>query len=360
MISKMMNQRTSRIPNETASFPLNDLELLHMTFAISRVEQRATATLVAHLEEIDRRKAYALLSYPSLFEYVRKELGYSESSAYERIAAMRLARRNEIAKHMIETGDLTLTGATQVQRFIKEEKALGNELSGSQQNDLLTAVAGKSKRETEKILLSRSSAPEAPRLKETTRVATATHTEVKLFLDEDGMKLLNRARELIWADSNADIFTEALKTLIEKKERSLGKVESQRAISELVRTAEDNQNPGQSQKSRQDGVMPTAKSSPQPQASSTSRFIPLQFKRKIFARSNGQCEYISPLTKARCPSRAHLQVDHITPLACGGTTTLKNLRHLCQTHNLKAALDLGLSPKQQLQTLPFKAPQRKQ
>ncbi len=338
----MMNQNLANISHNSELPPLNDLELLHATLALSRIEQRATATLVAHLEEVDRRKAYALLSYPSLFEYVRKELGYSESSAYERISAMRLTRQNEKAKQLIESGNLTLTGATQVQRFLREEKAIGNELCPSQQNDLLTAIAGKSKRETEKILLSKSSAPEQPKLKESTRVATLTHTEVKFFLDDEGMKILNRARELVRTESTAELLTEGLKVLIEKKERALGKMDSRHSESKTdtknssILEAEPNtaapEAPTQSSKTRLAG-----------KTSSTSRFIPLLFKRQIHARSGGRCEYLSPITHTRCPSRAHLQLDHIIPLAHGGKTALTNLRHLCRAHNLKAALDLGLA-----------------
>ncbi len=319
----MKKQTKANSSQDSHTLPLNDLELLHATFALSRIEQRATATLVTHLEEVDRSKAYALLSYPSLFEYVKRELGYSESSAYERFGAMRLARQNEKAKGMIESGELTLTGATQIQRFMKEEKSVGHELTTEEQNELLSAIAGKSKRETEKFLLSQYSLPETPRLKESTRVVTATHTEIKVFLDEEGMRLLYHACELVGADSTANLLTEALKTLIEKKERSLGKVESEGASFE---------EPTQAKKSRPAAVLPT-----------TSRFIPLSFKRQIHARSGGQCEYVSPVTHTRCPSRAHLQVDHQTPLSFGGKTELRNLRHLCPAHNLKAALDLGLA-----------------
>lgn len=357
----MMNQNLTNISPSSASLPLNDLELLHATYALSRIEQRATATLVVHLDEVDRRKAYALLSYPSLFEYVRNELGYSESSSYERISAMRLARQNEKAKQLIESGNLTLTGATLVQRFLKEEKSIGNDLSPSQQDDLLTAIAGKSKRETEKILLSKSSAPEQPRLKESTRPATPTHTEVKFFLDEEGMKILNRARDLVRVDSTAELFTEALKILIDKKERALGKTDSKISEPKADNKISDNleaepnhaasETSTQSSKTRLAGLSPRAELQTTPirhrvrvpQPSTNSRFIPLLFKRQIHARSKGQCEYVSPITKTRCPSRAHLHVDHISPLAHGGRTELNNLRHLCQAHNQKAALQLGLA-----------------
>jgi 5-methylcytosine-specific restriction endonuclease McrA len=35
-----------------------------------------------------------------------------------------------------------------------------------------------------------------------------------------------------------------------------------------------------------------------------------------------------------------LQVDHITPLALGGTSVAENLRVLCQAHNIHAAVQV--------------------
>lgn len=43
----------------------------------------------------------------------------------------------------------------------------------------------------------------------------------------------------------------------------------------------------------------------------------------------------------RCESRYRLQIDHIKPIALGGKTEIKNLRHLCQAHNLRMAAEMG-------------------
>ncbi len=66
--------------------------------------------------------------------------------------------------------------------------------------------------------------------------------------------------------------------------------------------------------------------------SQNPRYIPAKFKRIIYARSKGQCEFID-FNNKRCPSRSLLEVDHITPLASGGKTEIPNLRHLCRNHN---------------------------
>jgi 5-methylcytosine-specific restriction endonuclease McrA len=73
-----------------------------------------------------------------------------------------------------------------------------------------------------------------------------------------------------------------------------------------------------------------------------SRYIPIDLKRFVFARSKGQCEFVDSRTKARCHSTHRLQIDHHIPLALGGQTTASNLRHLCSAHNLRMATQAGL------------------
>jgi 5-methylcytosine-specific restriction endonuclease McrA len=78
------------------------------------------------------------------------------------------------------------------------------------------------------------------------------------------------------------------------------------------------------------------------EAQLNSRFIPIALKRFVFARSNGQCEFVDPRTKIRCGSKFRLQIDHKLPRALGGQTESSNLRHLCSTHNLRMASQAGL------------------
>ncbi|MBI3558543.1 MAG: HNH endonuclease, partial [Deltaproteobacteria bacterium] len=69
----------------------------------------------------------------------------------------------------------------------------------------------------------------------------------------------------------------------------------------------------------------------------SSRYVDVATKRQVWIRDNGQCTYVDPLSRRRCSSRFGLQLDHIIPLACGGPTTMSNLRLLCAGHNRLAA-----------------------
>jgi len=101
---------------------LSNLDLWSQTKLAAQKEKDATITLLEYLAEIERRRLFAERAYSSLFEFVVRELGYSESQASERISAMRLIREVVEVKDLIQTGDLTLTTASQIQRFLKTEK----------------------------------------------------------------------------------------------------------------------------------------------------------------------------------------------------------------------------------------------
>jgi hypothetical protein len=65
--------------------------------------------------------------------------------------------------------------------------------------------------------------------------------------------------------------------------------------------------------------------------------IPTAIYRQVIQRAGGSCEYVDPTTNKKCSSKILIQVDHIQPLAAGGTNNQENLRCLCQSHNLLAA-----------------------
>src|SRR5690606_29787152 len=69
-----------------------------------------------------------------------------------------------------------------------------------------------------------------------------------------------------------------------------------------------------------------------------SRYISKSLRIEVRKRSQGQCEYVDPVTKRRCESRSDLQFDHKVPFARGGRTELSNLRHYCRGHNTLSAI----------------------
>lgn len=53
--------------------------------------------------------------------------------------------------------------------------------------------------------------------------------------------------------------------------------------------------------------------------------IPLAVRREVFAHDNWMCVY--------CKSKRRLEIDHVTPIAKGGTDERSNLQTLCRTCN---------------------------
>src|SRR3989338_3174188 len=138
---------------------LNDDELLTRTREVARREQELTLEVVAHLEEVARRRLFAARGYWSLFEYAGKALGYCEPAASQRVAAIRLARAVPEVRELLERGDLKLSNAAAVERFIRrEEKETGHRLSPEAKGEIVAEVSGKSARETERVLAARSEA----------------------------------------------------------------------------------------------------------------------------------------------------------------------------------------------------------
>ena len=77
---------------ETAVSTLSNADLLTKTRTLVTQERKLTALVLNHLQEVERRGLHLELGFPSLFEFCRRELGYSESEAHARISAMRLSR----------------------------------------------------------------------------------------------------------------------------------------------------------------------------------------------------------------------------------------------------------------------------
>src|SRR5262249_42557933 len=85
---------TRRMKDEPFLFAgMSDRELLTEVVRLVASERRATANLIASLAELDARRLYLAEGYASLFTYCNQALHLSESAAYARIAAARIARR---------------------------------------------------------------------------------------------------------------------------------------------------------------------------------------------------------------------------------------------------------------------------
>jgi 5-methylcytosine-specific restriction endonuclease McrA len=84
---------------------------------------------------------------------------------------------------------------------------------------------------------------------------------------------------------------------------------------------------------RKGAVKPGRKVAPKAAPSKDPAAIPAEVRRQVWERDGGRCAWTGPDGK-RCGSRWQLEVDHVDPVARGGTSALGAVRVLCRMHNL--------------------------
>ena len=81
--------------------------LHHRAVAHAANERGSTADLLADLAEIDVRRFFLAMGYPSLFAYCVAELKLSADAAYKRIKVARAARRFPVIFEAVADGGST-------------------------------------------------------------------------------------------------------------------------------------------------------------------------------------------------------------------------------------------------------------
>src|SRR6266850_5674362 len=124
---------------------LSDGTLLRDLAALVARDRVTTATLLAHLAEVDARKLYLPAAYPSMHAYCVHELRLSEDAAYKRIQAARAARRFPQIFEAVAEGRLHLTGVGLLAPYLTPENA----------TDLLALATHRTKAEIEVLIAER-------------------------------------------------------------------------------------------------------------------------------------------------------------------------------------------------------------
>lgn len=236
----------------------------------------------------------------------------------ELVNAVKLMRVVPQVKEQIQNEAITITTASQIQRFINQEKKVGNPISFEQTAEILETCKGLSKREIEKTLLAQASEPAKIICQERVRTVTESLTELKFLVSESTLEVLSEVKNLIGNEALSKIFDQSLRVYLETEKKKRGRTEN------IERS--------------QESTLPV-----KPETKSRSRFIPIHVVRAVSRRSGGQCEFVDPKTQIRCCSKFRLQLDHHpVPFSKGGKNTVDGLRHLCQQHNLRTAIEAGL------------------
>jgi hypothetical protein len=267
---------------------LTDKTLLSETQQLAQQYRSVTTKLLHHLREIDDRKLYSDRGYGSLFNYVVQELGFSESSASRRIAAMRLLRDIPELEEKIESGDLTLTHLGKAAIAFRKEQVTDLGFK----KEVLACIENTSTKTCEKALAEIVS----PQSFKTPR----GHDYEDLPLSHEAVRRLETLRGLLAHHklSTDELVIKIFDLAIDGVRRKKFKTSSTLAPIE-----------------------------------SAGRYVPAGLRKAVFERD--QC-------CQKCGSDYALELDHVVALSLGGKTNLENLRLLCRNCNQRARISAKL------------------
>ena len=278
-------------------------------------EREITAELILYLNEIEQRRGYLEVGYPSLFMYCTKELGYSEGAAYRRSETAKALSTCPEIYQQLKSGAVTLCAISLISKVLTPENKL----------DVLAQVSGKTKLEVEaiaarlgavkparkkSIVVHKVAVPEAPIFQSTQPITPPSPTKyevtysVSVELSQDEMKLYQEAKELVGPCSAKEVILRTLREFVSRRKKQV--------------------KPNKIVKRTSTGEVKAPKV--------RSRFIPIEVKREVRDNCGGQCSFVGT-NGTRCPARHGLQFDHVQPFALGGGNDAGNLRLLCPAHN---------------------------
>ena len=323
-------------------------------------ENKLNQEILIHLIEVDRRKLFLQMAFPSLFEYLTIGIGFSAASAQRRIDAARLMRQIPELGGQIQSGSISLVQIGKIQAASRLLRKRGTVVSIADKKDILNEIQNKTVKETELIIAKKFDLPiatyersvvqkdESIRMEMTfskeemekieTAKALLSHSlsdgSVKgliLYLSDKVIKQksITRVVKTQMPKVKVDIQANTLGVEIDQKyQGAKDKNESFNRIN--VKNGTKTGNVSINENSKQENVTSEALNSVG--VASLTKAQSAGTKKFIFRRDLG-CQYQDLVTGKKCKSRYFLEVDHIRPKWAGGTDDIANLRALCSAHN---------------------------
>lgn len=333
-----------------------DRELIARLDELRRDERDADLDLLQHLNEVERRSLHLRLGFSSLFTYCTGHLCYSESDAGRRVQAARCLQRFPRVGPLLQSGEINLMTLGLIANIVTEATI----------DQWLDRIRGKSQRQVEALaatvrppltlrdrarlvqvavpipsplpLAPRSPtdtpasqdpplpllpvSPSAPQLSRESRPDSKTlvpiKTQPKVYIqflaDHSFMAKYRIAAALLSNRLPRLTFEAVFVALIEDFIRRNAPAERHERREQ---TAARGHEPG------------------------NRAPIPVRTRDAVFARDRNRCTFVGSDGK-RCEEILRLHVDHIKPVARGGSNEISNLRLLCARHNqLQAERILG-------------------
>jgi len=302
---------------------LDDETLLKEIKRLVREERELLTKILHHLREIDRRRLYSKLKFPSLYEYCMNELSYSKDQAYRRIQAMHLLKEIPMIEEKINSGSLSLTHITMARTLFKREENNKNGFSRERKLEIIEKLEDTTTREAEKIIFSFSPSSMIPEDK--IRAVSTNDFEFKFVGSETLLKKIQKLKGIL-AHKNPKIKMAELLDLL----CDLGLEKWDKSRSQQSPTPSQNITPPRVKENSLVSTINQPVAAPQ-KTVTLSVMSKAEIHRQIWRQGKGQCE--------NCGSQYAIEIDHRYPKAAGGSNSIENLRLLCRACNQRAAIE---------------------
>ena len=319
---------------------LSDDDLVDAIASLAKTERTATASLIAHLAELEDRNLHLAQGFRSLFGYCRHVLHCSEHESYVRMQGVHAARRFPVVLAMLADGLLHLTAVRLLAPHLKDEDHLA----------LLGGAIHKSKREIVALLAGWFPSADVPTSIRTLPVRTVGHAGILVAPPARGSTATTMAPPPSVPTAHRPVVAllapRRYKLEITMDEETHADL---RCVQDLLRREIPDGDAARIVKRalkllRQDAQKDAfaARSRPKPAGATApaSRHIPAHVERAVWQRDQGQCAFEG--TRARCEERSFLEYHHLTPWIVGGSPSVENIALRCRAHNAyEAAVYLG-------------------
>ena len=312
---------------------LSDQELLRRLVALVARDRATTAELVAHVAEVEARRLFAPKGYACMYEYCVRELHLPEDAAIKRIRVARVARQFPAVFAALAEGRLHLTAVFLLSRHLTAEN--GAELLAAAEHKSKAEIMPLAERFPQPDLPARLDAIGSP----TPRMALPAPEQVEGVPKVNGMSLLPAPEQVAPAPwPNVAPLSEqrfVLQATIGQSAHDklryiqalLGHAVPSGDLAAVLERSFDAHITLLEKQKLAATSRPRAR-----RASADPRHIPAAVKRAVWERDGGRCSFVGE-GGHRCESRAHLEHDHVDPVARGGEATVEGIRLLCRAHN---------------------------
>lgn len=281
---------------------LNNFELELALKNLVAKERNLLHVILEHIKEVETRKLYLERAYPSMYEYLVREIQYSGSAAMRRLEAARLLKQIPELSANIQNGSLNLTQIGELSKAIKEkERTSVEKVSSIQKAELVAMISGKSSRETQRDLAQALDIPVTTYDRQRTQQDESVRLE--LTVSKELFEKLNRCRDLASHQIANQIDCASFSALFEVLANNYLK---KNQVSEKVVAVEQNEK--------------------------LNKTLTPKTKLQILNRDKC-CQYKDPVTGRQCRSTFLAQTDHKSSRWAGGGNVKNNLQILCAGHN---------------------------